>query len=581
MSYVKTEGGPTGQGPLLGGSGNITNMYIGVNTVFNQKAAKKAQKQSKKAAKKMSRTWRIFTFEMTRSVFWKMSETIQRLGSLISRVLVAPLQGATLAAREFGKVIGSSVKAAQTRMITTARLNTLTRGKGEETMQDLEGFVLGTNKNQKFFTSHEMSRVQAWASTLLASGMEWNKAKEWIGRLNDIFGADTDAMSRMAFNIGQIKAADRAYGLDIRQFGTAGFPIKEYLSKYFAVPVGEVADLVSKGAVDYKAIEAAIFKATNKGGRYEGGTQATLATTPGRLSQLKGRWQVYTAQMGYPIVEGLYDIILWATEKIKEIQPQFKELGEALTDLMLRLFRAFKFLTGDMDASGGLSWFAKQIKHFGNTVELLIYDLFGIPKDLQDQGFTKGAVRKESKSGLLNYLEMLKDYTTSFWEKIHAPVLGFAADIGVTIGESAAKAIWEWMFGKSKTPEEVAEQKKKDAKLLPSVAGIQGMGSPMMDFSALIKKKAVVPDTYAKEYEKNQTETVHKMFKSGQSSSKVRKVLDDESELAPTDPEADMKGTTKPVISNSFTIYTDDTKDTVLSEITNARLEFQQMEAVV
>ena len=580
MSYIGP-GSPTamGGGFMSPTGNNIQNMYIQINTRYNKKSAKKAEKNMMFDFRKLMD---MLKHETRRKFAYGVHDVFAGISSMIMKAFTLPIEVATKAFQTFGNVVSSSIGLAKQRMLTVARINTLTKGMGEEKMRDLEGYVLGENKNQQNFTSHQMSQVTRWASTLLASGMEWNKSKEWISRLNDIFGADTDALSRMVFNVGQIKASDRAYGLDIRQFGTAGFPIKDYLAKYLGIPISEVADAVSKGMVDYKAIEKAIFSATNRGGRYEGGTQNTLMTTPGRMNQLKARMEIYQADIGTPILESLLGVVTFANETLKELRPSFAELGESLADFVLRMTRAVKFVVGGKSGKEAMTFMSNTIKSFANTVELLIYDLFGIPKELADAGLTKENIDLSLNKSFQSYSKMMIDYIMFFIEKIEAPLLGVMVKIGIALGKGIWKGFKESLLGPEEgqnmqEPDDFEKDYNEVISKNPALANlIKPPGTPMITMS-----NGMTPFEYFIYKTKAAFESAYKNEEYMDLIDKTNKQFNDPLRAAGFEPYEPIVSGKNFSSNNSFTIYTDDTRDTVKTELMSARLEFQTMEAVV
>jgi len=576
MSYLTVGGGGGGGGGTFNQQNNfqinqsntVTNMYIKIGVRGEKKAAKKLSKLQW-MMKQFYKEWAFMMARGTQSI-------LAGFASLMTKALVAPFTAGIAAARQFFGLLDSSMKLSRTRMLTVARLDTLTKGMGEARMRNLEQFVLGEEEGQTRFTSHAMNKVSEWATTLLASGVEWNKSKEWIGRLNDIFGADTDAMGRMVYNIGQIKAADRAYGLDIRQFGTAGFPIKKYLAEYLGIAEKEVNDAVSKGLVDYKAVEQAIFKATGRGGRYEGGTLKKLETTPGRLGQLQARMQVMLTDVGTPIWESLFDAVVFANDVLKSLRPEFQELGEAIADFVLRMTNA---ITGTgQTGKGGISWLAKQIKKFGNTAELMFYSIFGLPERLKKQGFTQDNIAEKIDSDFEDIGGKLFEWWKGFLKKIELPLIELFGRIALKVGGELAKGFWNYIWGIDDT--NTAENKSQEELKRENVPGYMPFGDPMVGGIPL--------SAYQNSDRAKHTPSAPENFEVFKSKVRDRMKVDStglqlfqeykNKTIRPSSPTLDNK--TSQVINN-FDIYTDDTKDAVKTQVASAIQEFKQMELVV
>ena len=576
MSYLSV-GGSGGGGSTFNQQNNIqmnqsntiTNMYIRVGV----RGEKKAKKKITKLQWMMKQFYKEWAFMMARGT----QNILAGVADLMTKALVAPFTAGIAAGKQFFGVLKTAMSLSRTRMLTVARLDTLTKGHGSERMKNLESFVLGEEEGQTRFTSHSMSKVSNWATTLLASGVEWNKSKEWISRLNDIFGADTDAMGRMVYNIGQIKASDQAYGLDIRQFGTAGFPIKEYLAKYLGIGIEEVADAVSKGIVDYKAVEQAIFAATGKGGRYEGGTLKKLETTPGRLGQLQARMQVMLTDVGTPIWESLFDIVVFATDSLKQLRPEFQELGDALSQFVLRLTRAIK--TTGVNGKGGISWLAKELRKFANTAELMFYSIFGLPDHLKKQGWTEDDLEAKIDEDFSGIGQKIMDYWVLFIEKIEGPALSLFAKIGFTLGKEIASGFWNYLWGidNKATDDRTVEEMKTEhiPGYDPATGFVNGLPA-----SAWLKMKGRVTHTPAtpESFEKFKSRIKGGMYE-GVTTPGLENFQKGLQKSIQPGPSINKDAKTSQVINN-FEIYTDEIRDEVRTQVASAIQDFKAMELV-
>ena len=248
-------------------------------------------------------------------------------------------------------------------------------------------------------TSHTTANLQKWASMLKAMGMPAEHILKWLDMMGRVAGGNADVNNRMLMNIGQVFANKRAFGLDIKQFGFAGIPIKEYLAKVHSVTVERIGQMVTAGEIGYEELFNAFVKMTEVGGAYEKRMENYMKTVQGKRDILTKKYDRLLRDSGKPL-ERMFGFYLG---KGIEFLNQMKENG-ALTRFFTTLgdiVHIFAMTLTDvfggqqdqaftaMDAIGN---FAKEM---ALKIQMLVYLFAGIPERYRKLGLTDAFIKKQ------------------------------------------------------------------------------------------------------------------------------------------------------------------------------------------
>ena len=118
------------------------------------------------------------------------------------------------------------------------------------------------------FTSTEL--IDA-AKRLQAFGVEADKVVETTRRLADASGATGAELSGLVTAYGQVQAKGRLQGEELLQFQERGIALQEELRKMYGMTGDEFQKALSKGQVSAKAVEVALQRLTDTGGKYANG----------------------------------------------------------------------------------------------------------------------------------------------------------------------------------------------------------------------------------------------------------------------------------------------------------------------
>jgi tape measure domain-containing protein len=134
------------------------------------------------------------------------------------------------------------------------------------------------------FTSTELIDS---AKRLQAFGVETDKVVETTRRLADASGATGAELSGLVTAYGQVQAKGRLQGEELLQFQERGIALQQELRKMYEMTGEEFQKALSKGQISAEAVESALVRLTNTGGKYANGAIAQSDTLNGRMSTLQ------------------------------------------------------------------------------------------------------------------------------------------------------------------------------------------------------------------------------------------------------------------------------------------------------
>ena len=123
-------------------------------------------------------------------------------------------------------------------------------------------------------------------------------------RLADISAGVGVEMSRVIYNIGQIKAKGILDARDLRDFGNAGINVTKALADMYStmeqrtVSTGEVFDRVTQRMVSFEDVMSVMNKLTDEGGMFFNMQAIQAETLKGQLSNLKDAYNKMLNEIG-------------------------------------------------------------------------------------------------------------------------------------------------------------------------------------------------------------------------------------------------------------------------------------------
>jgi tape measure domain-containing protein len=176
------------------------------------------------------------------------------------------------------------------------------------------------------FTSTELIDT---AKRLQAFGVETEQVVDITRRLADVSGATGAELAGLATAYGQVQAKGRLQGEELLQFQERGVALQEVLRKEYGLTSTEFQKALEKGQISAEAVEYALKKLTDTGGKYANGAIAQSDTLNGRLSTLADSTQVLAQTIGNTLEPVFKWALSQATAVVGEIQRMIDEANNA------------------------------------------------------------------------------------------------------------------------------------------------------------------------------------------------------------------------------------------------------------
>jgi len=168
------------------------------------------------------------------------------------------------------------------------------------------------------FTSSELIDS---AKRLQAFGVETDKVVQTTRRLADVSGATGAELQGLVTAYGQVQAKGRLQGEELLQFQERGVALQGELQKMYGLSGEELRKALEKGRISAEAVEVAINRLTEKGGKYANGAIAQSDTLGGKFSTLIDNVEMLAKKIGKilePTLKRILDLSITVIDKINE-----------------------------------------------------------------------------------------------------------------------------------------------------------------------------------------------------------------------------------------------------------------------
>ena len=166
------------------------------------------------------------------------------------------------------------------------------------------------------FTSTELIDS---AKRLNAFGVEGDKVVETTRRLADVAGATGAELQGLVTAYGQVQAKGRLQGEELLQFQERGIALQTELRKMYGLSGEEFQKALSKGRISAEAVEVAIKRLTDAGGKYANGAVAQSETLQGKFSTLTDGVEQLARTIGTVLEPQLKGVLSLAIQVINSI----------------------------------------------------------------------------------------------------------------------------------------------------------------------------------------------------------------------------------------------------------------------
>jgi len=237
----------------------------------------------------------------------------------------------------------SAIEAARFVFAKTAELETQTRSiqtltgsldKAKQIISELQAIGAVTP-----FTSTELIET---AKRLTAFGVSADKVVETTRRLGDVAGATGANLGELSLAYGQVIAKGRLQGEELLQFQERGVGLQDELRKMYGLTGEEFSKALSKGRISAEAVEVAIVRLTEKGGKYANGAIAQSDTLAGKFSTLTDGVETIAKKIGQVLKPALQEILNLSIAVVDAINkalagPDYKKANDRLFNTRARI----------------------------------------------------------------------------------------------------------------------------------------------------------------------------------------------------------------------------------------------------
>ena len=253
--------------------------------------------------------------ELSRA-FRNLSRTVQATASNFERLSApfggtrARLQAATTAAYAAGSAGISRTQSFLMALpgltqlvgaVTAPFMNMFSTGfstiQGNEKLSTDLGTLLGDDRAGSAFaerireyaaaTPYAQADLAGTAKMLVQYGAGVEETEKYIRQLGDISMGSSQSMQGLGLVLGQVRSQGRLTGQDLMQFINAGFNPLSVISEQTGRSMADLRDDMSRGAISFEMVAAAMDSATSEGGKFYKGAERGAKTISGMLSTIK------------------------------------------------------------------------------------------------------------------------------------------------------------------------------------------------------------------------------------------------------------------------------------------------------
>ena len=136
-------------------------------------------------------------------------------------------------------------------------------------------------------TPYAQADLAGTAKMLVQYGAGVEETEKYIRQLGDISMGSSQSMQGLGLVLGQVRSQGRLTGQDLMQFINAGFNPLSVISEQTGRSMADLRDDMSRGAISFEMVAAAMDSATSEGGKFYKGAERGAKTLSGILSTIK------------------------------------------------------------------------------------------------------------------------------------------------------------------------------------------------------------------------------------------------------------------------------------------------------
>lgn len=203
----------------------------------------------------------------------------------------------------------------------------------QKTLSDLSQFAART--------PFELGQLEEASKRLLAYGTAADDLIPTLKMLGNISaGVGMDKLPQLILAFGQVQAATKLTGMELRQFSEAGVPLLGTLADQLGKTEQEVIEMVSAGEVGFEQVKLALAALTGEGGRFFELMDKQSQSLGGQWSNLKDQLALTARTIGedlLPYMKPVLEQLIAMTQSVRAFVAEHPKLSAILLTLALGL----------------------------------------------------------------------------------------------------------------------------------------------------------------------------------------------------------------------------------------------------
>lgn len=172
----------------------------------------------------------------------------------------------------------------------------------KKTLRDLSQFAART--------PFELSQLEEASKRLLAYGTTAEELLPTLRMLGDISaGVGMDKLPQLILAFGQVRAATKLTGSELRQFSEAGVPLLGALADQLGKTEAEIIEMVSGGEIGFEQMKLALEGLTGEGGKFFNLMERQSASLGGQWSNFKDQIALTARTIGTELMPHLKPLL--------------------------------------------------------------------------------------------------------------------------------------------------------------------------------------------------------------------------------------------------------------------------------
>jgi tape measure domain-containing protein len=346
------------------------------------------------------------------------------------------------ASRQFALALGAAGAAVGAFGVMSLRA----AGDMEQTQVAFET-MLGSAENAAVFiedliqfaktTPFELRGLETASKQLLAYGFQQEEVLPNLKALGDIAsGVGMDKLPNLILAFGQVKAATRLTGMELRQFTEAGVPMLQMLSDQMGVSVATIQEMVSAGEIGFPAVQEALIALTSEGGRFNNLMDKQSQTLGGLVSNLQDAWDIFLREQGAKLLEWAKKFTQAAIHFVENVLPVWIDRIDQLIQFFEKHQYVLYIVAGAIVGALVPAVYAAALAFAAWAIALAPFIIGGAIIGALVAGIV----------WIVQNWDMLKDKASQIWGAIGEFIGGVITKIGTTITGWLNKIREAWEF---------------------------------------------------------------------------------------------------------------------------------------